>query len=72
LTRPAVSLKRYPNGIDTIYFFQKDAEDKVPDWVRPRTNFSEHNRTRSLNHLANDRAPLLILRTLRPSTKIRG
>ena len=42
-----LSLKRYPNGIDEPFFFQKDAEGKVPDWVRLEPIFSEHNhRTR--------------------------
>jgi bifunctional non-homologous end joining protein LigD len=29
-----LSLKRYPNGIDQPFFFQKNAEGKVPAWVR--------------------------------------
>jgi bifunctional non-homologous end joining protein LigD len=29
-----LSLKRYPNGINEQFFFQKDAEGKVPEWVR--------------------------------------
>jgi bifunctional non-homologous end joining protein LigD len=28
-----MSLKRYPNGIDKPYFFQKEAAEKFPSWV---------------------------------------
>jgi bifunctional non-homologous end joining protein LigD len=33
LDRPLV-FKRYPNGIHGEYFYQKDAHDYTPDWVR--------------------------------------
>ncbi len=29
-----LSLKRYPNGINEKYFFQKDSPDSYPDWLR--------------------------------------
>lgn len=40
LDRPLV-FKRYPNGITGQYFYQKDAADYVPDWVRIETFWSE-------------------------------
>ena len=56
-----LSMKRYPNGIHHDYFFQKNAGDHFPDWLRCEP-ISEHGGTK-LNHypLANDRASLLYL-----------
>jgi bifunctional non-homologous end joining protein LigD len=56
-----LSMKRYPNGIHQDYFFQKNAPDHFPDWLRLEP-ISEHGGTK-LNHypLANDRASLLYL-----------
>jgi bifunctional non-homologous end joining protein LigD len=59
-----LSLKRYPNGIDGQYFFQKDAEDKVPDWVRLEPIFSEHNQDKIHYIICNDRATLVYLANL--------
>ena len=59
-----LSLKRYPNGIDHEFFFQKDAEDKVPDWVRLEPIFSEHNQDKIHYIICNDRATLLYLANL--------
>ncbi len=59
-----LSMKRYPNGIHHDYFFQKNAGDHFPDWLRCEP-ISEHGGTK-LNHypLANDRASLLYLANL--------
>ncbi len=59
-----LSLKRYPNGIDHEFFFQKDAEDKVPEWVRLEPIFSEHNQDNIHYIICNDRATLLYLANL--------
>lgn len=59
-----LSLKRYPNGIDEEYFFQKNAEDKVPDWVRLEPIDSEHRGSPIHYIIANDRATLLYLANL--------
>ena len=59
-----LSLKRYPNGIDHEFFFQKNAEDKVPDWVRLEPVFSEHNQDKIHYIICNDRATLLYLANL--------
>jgi bifunctional non-homologous end joining protein LigD len=40
LDRPLV-FKRYPNGITGDYFYQKDAPDYTPPWVRIETLWSE-------------------------------
>jgi bifunctional non-homologous end joining protein LigD len=59
-----LSLKRYPNGITGQFFFQKDAEDKVPDWVRLEPIFSEHNQDKIHYIICNDRATLVYLANL--------
>lgn len=38
--RPLV-LKRYPDGIAGDYFYQKDAPEHVPDWIRTEVMWSE-------------------------------
>ncbi|MBS1877490.1 MAG: DNA ligase D [Acidobacteria bacterium] len=53
-----LSLKRYPNGIEADYFFQKNAED-FPPWVRLEPITSDE---RTINYvIANDRETLLWL-----------
>ena len=59
-----LSLKRYPNGIDEQFFFQKDAEGKVPEWVRLEPIFSEHNQDKIHYIICNDRATLVYLANL--------
>jgi bifunctional non-homologous end joining protein LigD len=59
-----LSLKRYPNGINQQYFFQKDAEGKVPDWVRLEPIFSDHNQDKIHYIICNDRATLVYLANL--------
>ncbi len=59
-----LSLKRYPNGINEQYFFQKDAEGKVPDWVHLEPIFSEHNQDKIHYIICNDRATLIYLANL--------
>jgi len=59
-----LSLKRYPNGINEQFFFQKDAEDKVPDWVRLEPIFSDHNQDKIHYIICNDRATLVYLANL--------
>jgi DNA ligase D-like protein (predicted polymerase) len=59
-----LSLKRYPNGINEQFFFQKDAEGKVPDWVRLEPIFSEHNQDKIHYIICNDRATLVYLANL--------
>lgn len=40
LQRPQ-SLSRFPNGINSPHFFQKDVTGKVPDWIETFSFFSE-------------------------------
>ncbi|HET6840881.1 MAG TPA: DNA ligase D [Candidatus Angelobacter sp.] len=53
-----LSLKRYPNGIDSEYFFQKDAAASFPDWLRTE----QIDDTRFV--IADDQAALLYLANL--------
>ncbi|MCH9681577.1 MAG: DNA ligase D [Deltaproteobacteria bacterium] len=39
--RPLV-LTRYPDGIDGKWFFQKNAPPFVPDWIKTKTMWSQH------------------------------
>jgi len=49
-----LTLKRYPNGVDSEFFFEKNATKHRPDWVNTAPVWSEHNR-RNVNYiLAND------------------
>ena len=56
-----LSMKRYPNGIGSEFFFQKNAGAHFPDWMQCEL-IVEHGGTKK-NHypLANDRASLLYL-----------
>jgi len=59
-----LSLKRYPNGIDGEYFFQKQAADSFPTWLRTEAVFSGHNQAPTHFVVADDRATLLYLANL--------
>jgi bifunctional non-homologous end joining protein LigD len=49
-----LTLKRYPNGVDSQYFFEKNATKHRPDWVKTVPIWSEGN-SRDVNYiLAND------------------
>ncbi len=54
-----LTLKRYPNGVDSEYFFEKNATAHRPDWIETAPIWSEGNR-RNVNYiLANDLATLV-------------
>ncbi len=59
-----LSLKRYPDGIAGEYFFQKDAHDRVPSWVRVEPIDSGHKKAATRWVLADNRATLLYLTNL--------
>jgi bifunctional non-homologous end joining protein LigD len=61
--RPLV-LRRYPNGIASKAFFQKDAGDKIPDWIQTAEVESESKRETIRYFLANDLPTLLYLTNL--------
>jgi bifunctional non-homologous end joining protein LigD len=57
-----LSLKRYPDGIDGEYFFQKEAPKGTPSWLRTAP-IKDANKTTNFV-LADDRASLLHLANL--------
>jgi bifunctional non-homologous end joining protein LigD len=55
--RPVV-LTRFPDGIDGKSFYQKDAPEWVPDWIRTMTLWSEHSQ-RDIHYFVCDDADSL-------------
>ena len=59
-----LTLKRYPEGVDKEYFFEKNATKHRPDWVKTAPIWSEGNQ-RDVNYiLANDLATLVWIANL--------
>jgi len=56
-----LSLKRYPNGIQQEYFFQKNVREAFAPWLRTELIESEHNHGPIKYVFAEDRASLLYL-----------
>ena len=48
-----LTLKRYPNGVDTQYFFEKNATAHRPEWVKTAPIWSEGN-SRNVNYILAD------------------
>jgi bifunctional non-homologous end joining protein LigD len=64
LAARAVTMKRYPEGVDHEYFFEKNAPKFRPDWVKTTPVWSESNR-RTVNYiLANDLSTLIWIANL--------
>ncbi|MGH9651667.1 MAG: non-homologous end-joining DNA ligase, partial [Terriglobales bacterium] len=60
----ALSLKRYPDGIEGEHFFQKEAAASFPSWLRMESIVSGEGEKRTRFVLAEDRASLLYLANL--------
>src|SRR6266550_7628193 len=59
-----LTMKRYPEGVDHPYFFEKNAPMHRPDWVQTAPIWSEGNE-RDVNYiLANDLATLVWIANL--------
>jgi bifunctional non-homologous end joining protein LigD len=59
-----LTLKRYPEGVDKEYFFEKNATKHRPDWVKTAPIWSEGNH-RNINYiLANDLSTLVWIANL--------
>src|SRR5215469_3588619 len=54
-----VTMKRYPNGVDAEYFYEKNAPKHRDDWVKTAPIWSRHNR-RTINYLLVDDLPTLV------------
>ncbi len=58
------SMNRFPNGIDGMSFYQKDASDETPVWIKTQKVYSESN-DKLINYiLCNDRATMAYLNNL--------
>jgi bifunctional non-homologous end joining protein LigD len=55
----AVTMKRYPEGVDHEHFFEKNAPMHRPDWVKTAPIWSEGNR-RNVNYILADDLPTLV------------
>ena len=62
--RPPVFAEALSQRHQRKFFFQKDAEGKVPEWVRLEPIFSEHNQDKIHYIICNDRATLIYLANL--------
>jgi len=58
-TEHALTLKRYPNGVDKPFFFEKNATQHRPDWVKTTPVWSEGNH-RTVNYILLNDLPTLI------------
>src|SRR5438876_3771213 len=54
-----LTLKRYPNGVDEVPFFEKNATKHRPDWVKTAPIWSEGNK-RNVNYILANDLPTLI------------
>ncbi|HET9752693.1 MAG TPA: non-homologous end-joining DNA ligase [Myxococcales bacterium] len=53
-----LTLKRYPDGVDAPYFYEKNAPSHRPPWVKTAAVWSEHNEREMLFVLVQDAATL--------------
>ena len=58
------SLNRFPNGIEGMSFYQKDAAGDTPSWVKTQNIFSESNEKDIQYIICSDRATLAYLNNL--------
>lgn len=59
-----LSLNRFPNGIEKPGFYQKDAGDHIPDWIKTTQVYSESN-DKYIDYIyCNDKATLAYLNNL--------
>jgi bifunctional non-homologous end joining protein LigD len=59
LTGRPLTLKRYPNGVDNEFFFEKNATKHRPDWIKTAPIWSEGNR-RNVNYILANDLPTLV------------
>jgi len=60
-----LSLKRYPNGIDDDFFFQKDVKENFASWLRTENIYHSETSEKPTRYVfAEDRASLLYLANL--------
>src|SRR5579862_5384755 len=54
-----LTLKRYPNGVDSQFFFEKNATAHRPEWIKTAPIWSEGNR-RNVNYILADDLPTIV------------
>jgi bifunctional non-homologous end joining protein LigD len=54
-----LTMKRYPDGVDAEYFYEKNAPQHRPEWVKTAPVWSRHNR-RTIQFILADDLPTLI------------
>src|SRR5271155_244052 len=59
LTGRPLTRKRYPNGVDEEFFYEKNAPQHRPDWVKTAPIWSEGNR-RTVHYILADDLPTLV------------
>jgi len=59
LKNKPLTLKRYPNGVDSMPFFEKNATKHRPDWVKTVPIWSEGNQ-RDVNYILCNDLPTLV------------
>ena len=59
-----LTLKRYPNGVDQQYFYEKQSPSHRPDWVQTAAVYSRHNARTIDFTLCNDLPTLVWLANL--------
>src|SRR5215813_9193786 len=59
LTGRPLTLKRYPNGVDQEFFFEKNATKHRPDWIKTVPIWSEGN-SRDVNYILANDLPTLV------------
>jgi bifunctional non-homologous end joining protein LigD len=64
LAERPLTRKRYPNGVDEEFFYEKNAPQHRPDWVKTAPIWSERNRRTIHYILADDLATLVWLANL--------
>ena len=55
----ALTMKRYPDGVDGEFFYEKNAPKHRPDWVKTAPVYSRHNR-RTLDFVLAEDLPTLV------------
>ncbi|WP_149914316.1 DNA ligase D [Sphingobacterium cavernae] len=60
----AQSLNRFPNGIDGMSFYQKDAADETPNWIPTQEVYSESTDKYIDYMICNDKATMAYLNNL--------
>jgi bifunctional non-homologous end joining protein LigD len=59
-----LSLRRYPNGIESSHFFQKDAPPSFPDWLHTEQIVTDEDGSATRFVVADDQSSLLYLANL--------